>query len=506
MYSIGDIRRNINTTHLADLLPIEKLNKKNNHLYKEYVLSALTYEDIIDEFPFLKGEPLYASKSISNPCYYYDKEALFPISLYPVSDENSNNSNNGDNDNNEKNVKPCIMSINCTNSLEDIEKEYRNRISYVKERFKEGEGLKFIDCDTMEFEFFIENIDTFEKNEKNEKNNKKELFDIAMDLYTSNDYGFNVFGEDIFRKIVDSRTKHHLDILNDNLSEIKNNESDDNEELIIYRGEGEYSTNQGYSYSLDINTAIFFAARYKSSHHARLIKAKIKKKDIIWYSDERNEREVIVYPDKVYDKEIIPLYTCYDEELHQNMQNALDLYQGYRATLREFPYTHQGSDHNKEHMLRVLFLGLLMTLRECPEIHLEEKDAHTLAIALSLHDVGRDNDGDDTEHGINSYEIFKKNFKRITRLGKDYYNDEWVRFLMEYHCKDDNLAIKEIKNMDLDFKGRAKLMTFYNILKDADALDRVRFGFECLDVNYLRLKNSIRYVLFANQLIRTLEL
>lgn len=471
MSGIGDIRRIINSDHISDLIPISKINEETQDIYKEYILAATTYKDIIKEYPFLDGEPLYASKSISCPCYYYDKESLFPINLFPI-------------------VEKVNGTLITKPFLFDNADKYNERIVNIKNEFKNGEGFKYIDSDTMALEFFIENI---------EKIDRSKLFSQAMDLYTSKDYGFEFLDKDKFRYIMESRTKEDIKQLNQNITDLE-------DEVTVYRGEGDYSSSNGYSYSLDINTAVFFAARYTESKKACVIKGKIKKEDILWYSNGRNEKEIIVYPEKVYGKERIMQYTCFDEEINLCMESTLDIYQCYRAVLKKFPYDHKGYDHNKEHMLRVLFLGLLMVTRECPEIHLNDKDVHTLAISLSLHDIGRNNDTDDTEHGIESYNIFNKNFKKITKMGKEYYNDDWIKFLMEYHCKDDKLALGEIKNMNLNFAERIKLISFYNILKDADALDRVRFGIKCLDVNYLRLKNSIKYVLFANQLKGNLKL
>lgn len=46
-----------------------------------------------------------------------------------------------------------------------------------------------------------------------------------------------------------------------------------------------------------------------------------------------------------------------------------------------------------------------------------------------------------------------------------------------------------------------KIQIMYQILKDADALDRVRFGIRALDTRYLRLEISKSLVFFAHQLL-----
>ena len=62
------------------------------------------------------------------------------------------------------------------------------------------------------------------------------------------------------------------------------------------------------------------------------------------------------------------------------------------------------------------------------------------------------------------------------------------------------------KRMNIPISQRAKLLTCFKIVKDADALDRVRFGIRELDVNYLRLENSIKYTLIAQQTFNSLKL
>lgn len=50
------------------------------------------------------------------------------------------------------------------------------------------------------------------------------------------------------------------------------------------------------------------------------------------------------------------------------------------------------------------------------------------------------------------------------------------------------------------------MMLMYKILKDADGLDRLRFGVRELDMDYLRLDISKTLVLIAVQSIKYLKL
>lgn len=73
---------------------------------------------------------------------------------------------------------------------------------------------------------------------------------------------------------------------------------------------------------------------------------------------------------------------------------------------------------------------------------------------------------------------------------------EAVSFLIEYHCLDDKLAEEYLKTTDT-IRARKRTWFLYQILKDADALDRVRFGIYDLDVNHLRLPISHKLVPLA---------
>jgi len=323
MSGIETLRRGIHTHHISDLLPIKALTEENRGKYDEYALSSLTYKSIINKYPFLNNEPLYATKGlISNYCYYYDKESLFPIPLIPSF------ANDGDR------LEPVLFFYE-----DNVETQYKNFVNHNKKLFKDGTGILFVDCDTMAFEFLRNYIDTLDK---------EKIFDIATELYINSDYGFGVLDKDLFDKIIKSRTDSHLNDLKSMLKDLP-------EEVTIYRGEGDFSTPNGYSYSLDKNIAVFFASKSLSSKKSRIIEGKIKKEDILWYSDDRNEKEVLIYPENVYNVKEIDMYSAYDEDLLFCTYEVLDVYQNLRSILKSFPYRHKGKDHSKLHMLRVLF-------------------------------------------------------------------------------------------------------------------------------------------------------
>ena len=76
--------------------------------------------------------------------------------------------------------------------------------------------------------------------------------------------------------------------------------------ITVYRAGEEDISKAKYrlSWTLDLNTAVFFMDTWVGKHAQAIYKAKIKPEDVIAYTNDRNEREVIQYR-KVYDIEVI---------------------------------------------------------------------------------------------------------------------------------------------------------------------------------------------------------
>lgn len=148
-------------------------------------------------------------------------------------------------------------------------------------------------------------------------------------------------------------------------------------------------------------------------------------------------------------------------------------------------------DHSVLHSIRVLLLALLIIENE--ELVLKEDDVAQLMQAITFHDIGRQNGDEDPKHGEYSTAIYKEN-----------HSDPVVEFLIQYHCVDDKKAKKALDS-DTRIKDKQKVSLLYNVLKDADALDRVRFGLRDLDVRYLRIPISKQLVLTADQCLRQIR-
>jgi len=152
--------------------------------------------------------------------------------------------------------------------------------------------------------------------------------------------------------------------------------------------------------------------------------------------------------------------------------------------------------HGVGHMKRVLFISLILAYLE----KLNSKDIDILANCSLFHDIGRINNHEDTLHGTFSYEKAVKN-----DLLRDIPNDEEsqiTKLIITTHSMDDSLMPSRVNN----FKGiedKERGLRLLKIFKDADGLDRVRFG--GLDERYLRTEHAPELVMIAEKLLNDIR-
>ena len=240
------------------------------------------------------------------------------------------------------------------------------------------------------------------------------------------------------------------------------------------------------SWSLDINTAFFFACRHGDQNHTRIIRARIHKQDVIAVNLDSREKEIIAVPGVpfglTFERLIDP-----DSPLVMPFRH-LDKYRKGVEQIQRLYKLHQrgGTGHDKLHTARVLFLALAII--QAGKVRLNRAELSQLTNAIVFHDIGRKNDRVDDGHGKASQEIYDKNAGSSA--------DPAVCFLIEYHCLDDTLAEEYLQSADI-IRAKKRTWLLYQILKDANALDRVRFGIYDLDVNQLRLPISHKLVPLA---------
>jgi hypothetical protein len=71
------------------------------------------------------------------------------------------------------------------------------------------------------------------------------------------------------------------------------------DDLIIYRGFKDENGENGFSWTLSVEKAIWFADRFGNSDNSYVASATVNKNNIIGYTDSRNEDEIIVTPENI---------------------------------------------------------------------------------------------------------------------------------------------------------------------------------------------------------------
>lgn len=295
------------------------------------------------------------------------------------------------------------------------------------------------------------------------------LVDVFKSVYCKIDYNCNYIDIEILKRVK------------------KLNNYKSNKTITIYRGHGTYSPDidKVYSWTTDINVAIKFALMRKTPHC--IYKAKVRLKDIVTKIDLRNEKEVIVLPDDVLNLELVDYYPCDNDTIINIAKKYLNKYCEYAPAVMRLKYLEHYNnllDHNIKHSVRILFYVLMVS----KELKLSAREKKILSYCAAYHDLGRYNDAVDDNHGEESVKILNSsdNFYDFGISSLDDINV--AKAIIKYHCVDDEIASHNLS------KHAFKL---YQIFKDLDALDRVRFCGADLDVNYFRFDSIRKYLLLA---------
>jgi HD superfamily phosphodiesterase len=181
------------------------------------------------------------------------------------------------------------------------------------------------------------------------------------------------------------------------------------------------------------------------------------------------------------------------------MIEKLDIYQlekfkFYKNQLKREWFFSPDGVHGIAHIQRVLIFVLLLGV----ELKLNDHEIDLLCLCAIYHDIGRSNDYYDEAHGLESY----KKIQAINLpMPKNDEDKNIINFIIIYHCIDDDKAIEDLHNYDIDNKALA--LKLYKAFKDCDALDRVRV--DLLDINYLRFEQTKKYIPFAWNIFKNPE-
>ncbi len=152
-------------------------------------------------------------------------------------------------------------------------------------------------------------------------------------------------------------------------------------------------------------------------------------------------------------------------------------------------FDHQSTLHGINHTYRVMCLTMYIA-----EVEGLKKESLPALCAAFIHDLARKDDGYCTQHGSwavkSKLPLFETLFRKVGMTDKDIKN-----------------IGKAVANHSIpgEFSETDEAYTVTAILKDADALDRIRLGDDNLDEDYLRFNASRNLVNFAKELFYKTE-
>lgn len=164
-------------------------------------------------------------------------------------------------------------------------------------------------------------------------------------------------------------------------------------------------------------------------------------------------------------------------------------YSTYYHHINSDLYYEPHGDHGVMHTYRVMRLARELS----QQYNLSSHEDQILMCACCYHDIGRKNDYEDFEHGRDSVLVCEeKNLFRKFYLFPS--QIEWAKTLIIYHAIPDSQFCTT----------NDRLQLLYNIIKDADAIDRLRF--DDLDKSFLRLPESHGLIGLECRLLKELPL
>lgn len=148
---------------------------------------------------------------------------------------------------------------------------------------------------------------------------------------------------------------------------------------------------------------------------------------------------------------------------------------------------YQSPIHGLYHSEKVMLFSYLIG----KELKLNDVDFQILIDAALYHDISRENDFEEAFHGMvsaNRIDMVVDN-----PIYKNETNMKLLRAIIDIHSQKDTNEHVNFDNYEIDEQEYNRYKTLYSILKDADALDRMRFSEKCqarLDPDLLRLDYS----------------
>ena len=429
----------VNFDSLVRQSDIQTDEDKKRYLENGYYF-VLTEKEFEEKFR-ADSKCVWYMPSISQTSIYFNKDTL-AVSLFPMD---------------------CLVY-----GMLDAEGFYR----VIEERESEVTNKEFqdsISClpDAMRLEYFTKLVEKY-------GSDIPDLYNLFIRNYVSSDYGFGNIDSNTLSVILNSKTEKDVKKTEEKLKVLP-------DKIKIYRGGNSASTpyDKAYSWTLDINVANFFACR-RGTGEGYIVEGEISKSDVVEVLT--NEKEVLVKPKDVHVLSKLNIKGM--DYLKEVLPEIAPMYHKYLNQMEKLTFEKSLSGHGYKHEARVLLLALTIARH----LELSSSDKKILSTAAIYHDTRRVHDESDELHGKASREYYHGNVKNP---------DPIIEFLCEYHCLPDEDGYREIMNNRQLSKNRNKSKLLIDIFKDADALDRVRFGLNDLDMNQLRLPISKELSLVA---------
>ena len=315
------------------------------------------------------------------------------------------------------------------------------------------------------------------------------LYDAIIGAYTLVDNAVGFTSDDI-RRLKACKSPRQKRQTRNALDELPNR-------VTVYRGMGAASTplDRAISWTLNESVAYFFACR-RDSQHATVVKGTVPKKAIVEIID-GSEAEVLVAPDDV--KVVATTHCVPMDDFLRDVANIPCAHRkgvsnpivAVRDGIIAAYKGNTSSCHDKEHTIRVSLMAAYLFMHDFvpyaaankfPAEHVSRM-FWLLMDAVTYHDRGRVDDEEDIDHGERGYAVYTQSHPR----------NPIVEFLIKGHVPDDSemeYIFRRCKIRDIPYEEAVFL---YMILKDADALDRWRFGGMSRDavrVDMLRIPTS----------------
>lgn len=447
---VGEVFELINSPlKEEDLKPFSKENySKLNY--------GLEYKNILKKFKDNKLDvsKLYISNELFSPFWYIDEYAYIEVFTLDMDNDTFG----------ARYIKNRVQGIN----------------KIAKKLLNEEKYLDFFKLIEKRFAFSVYQ-DMYYKIPESER------YKIFRDIYINAEYGFGQLNKSFTRNLFS---------LNNSDSFKEKLKSGYGKSLTIYRGVGSKSseTEKAYSWTLNISTAMFFATRFNDKNPV-VYEGKVDISDVIDFIEDRGEEEILIMPENIQDIKKLNLYNL-NKSFTEDIDDIITIYNYYKSFISPSWFKNPEGIHGVLHTKRVLLISLILGHLE----GLASNDLDILIFCSLFHDIGRTNDDIDNEHGMKSIEKMSVGQKSIIGLNDEDYSI--AEFIIKNHAVNDLIGNNNLgKNKEIKDKDRA--LYLYNIFKDADGLDRVRF--KGLDIKYLRNKNSKKLPLVAWQLLQGLK-